>query len=75
MTSVAISYEYNKLLTRFTIFLQGDSFRRESSNLGEVSSLLTDVHVMSLTATVSKAIRNAICSSVGMNKVLLVSVS
>lgn len=37
--------------------------------------MLPDVNVMALTATASKATRKAICSSVGMKKVLLVSQS
>ena len=54
---------------------RGDSFRREFANLGEISSLLPDVHIMALTATASTTTRKAICSCVGMKKVLLVSQS
>ena len=54
---------------------RGDSFQREFANLGEISSLLSDVHIMALTATASTTTRKAICSCVGMKKVLLVSQS
>ena len=45
------------------------------TSLPEVSSLLPDVHIMSLTATASRSTRQSICRSIGMKKVLLVSQS
>lgn len=57
------------------LLLRGESFRREFANLGEVSSLLPDVHIMSLTATASRNTRQTICRSIGMKNVLLVSQS
>ena len=54
---------------------RGDSFRREFANLGEISSLLPNVHIMALTATASKSTRKTICRSLGMKKILLISQS
>lgn len=54
---------------------RGDSFRREFANLGEISSLLPDVHIMALTATASKSTRKEISRSLGMKRVLLISQS
>ena len=59
----------------FFVDSRGESFRREFANLGEVSSLLPDVHIMSLTATASRNTRQTICRLIGMKKVLLVSQS
>ena len=54
---------------------RGDSFQREFANLGEVSSLLPNVNTMALIATASKSTRRAICRSLAMKKVLMVSQS
>lgn len=59
----------------FFVDSQRESFRHEFANLGEVSSLLPDVHIMSLTATASKNTRRTICRLIGMKKVLLTSQS
>ena len=59
----------------FLLIFRGESFQREFANLGEVSSLLPDNHIMSLTATASRNTRQTICRLIGMKKVLLISQS
>ena len=69
------TYEHTTIVYHVPFLYRGDSFRREFANLGEISSLLPDVHIMALTATASTLTRKAICRCVGMKKVLLVSQS
>ena len=58
------------------IFLHtGETLSGTSANLGEISSLLPDVHIMALTATASKSTRKKISHSLGMKQVLLISQS
>lgn len=56
-------------------YCRGDSFRREFSNIGELSSLLPSVNIMALTATATTLTRKAICRSLGMKKTIIVSQS
>ena len=63
------------LLCSNNIIYRGDSFRREFANFGEVSRLLPNINTMALTATASKSTRRAICRSLAMKIVLLVSQS
>ena len=55
---------------------RGKQFRQEFANLGEVRSLIPEtVHIMALTATATKASRQAICQTLGMIRPKVVTVS
>lgn len=57
-------------------FCRGTDFRQEFANLGEVRSLVPEtVHIMALTATATKASRQAICRTLGMIRPKVVTVS
>ena len=66
-----VSMLYNLQLSCFVTILlllnRGDDFRKEYSRLGEIRSILSkDVHIMALTATATKTLREDISSALGM---------
>ena len=69
--NLAWKFAYCALILLYTGVTRFDEF----ANLGEVSSLLPNVNTIALTATASKSTRRAICCSLAMKKVLLVSQS
>ena len=63
------------IMYHLLFIIRGDSFRKEFAHLGEICSLLPDIHIMALTATASTTTRKTIFWCIGMKKVLLVSQS
>ena len=64
------------ILNYNTIFLRGDTFRKTLLRIGEVRSLVSSsVHMMALTATANKTLRNQVISVLGMKSPKVVAVS
>ena len=58
------------------MFYRGDEFRKEYSKLSEMRSIFSgNVHIMALTATVTKTLRADVIKVLGMQKPVVVAVN